>query len=106
MFKKYMKKILSFSPRDGEDGCVSQTAMQNATEKSFCLQKNPALALALVKSRYCDTPNSDIIFVVSGKSFEMGAVTGKAHFGFDYGHKILIEVGVYFKPEIQSNILL
>ena len=36
----------------------------------------------------------------------MGAGTGKAQFGFDYGHKILIEVGVYFKPEIQSNILL
>ena len=36
----------------------------------------------------------------------MGAGTGKAQFGFDYGRKILIEVGVYFKPEIQSNILL
>ena len=34
------------------------------------------------------------IFVVSGKSFEMGAGTGKAQFGFDHGHKILIEVGV------------
>ena len=104
-----MKKILSFSPRHGEDGCVSRTAkckMQNATEKSFCRQKIPALALALVKSRYCDTPNSDIIFVVSGKSFEMGAGTGKAQFGFDYGHKSLIEVRVYFKPEIQLNIFL
>ena len=60
----------------------------------------------VAKSRYCDTPNSDIIFVVSGKSFEMGAGTGKAQFGFDYGHKILIEVRVYFKPEIQLNIFL
>ena len=36
----------------------------------------------------------------------MGAGTGKAQFGFDYGHKILIEVRVYFKPEIQLNIFL
>ena len=34
----------------------------------------------------------------------MGAGTGKGQFGLSYGHKILIEVKVYFKLEVQSNI--
>ena len=34
------------------------------------------------------------------------ARTGTEQFGFGYGHKVMMEVGIYFKKEIQSNILL
>ena len=34
----------------------------------------------------------------------MGTGTEKEHFGFGYGHKIVMEVGVYFKQQIQSNL--
>ena len=54
----------------------------------------------------CDKPNSVAIFVVSGKFFEKGAGTRKGSFGLACGHKIMIEVGVCLKQEIQSNILL
>ena len=34
---------------------------------------------------------------VSGKFSEMGAGIGMGQFGLGYGHKILIEVGIYLK---------
>ena len=43
---------------------------------------------------------------MSGKFSEMGAGTEKGQFAFGHGHKSMMEVGVYFKQEIQSNILL
>ena len=33
----------------------------------------------------------------------LGAGTEKGQFAFDYCHKIMMRVGVYFKQEIQSN---
>ena len=36
----------------------------------------------------------------------MVAGTEKEQSGLGYGHKIMMEVGVYFKQKIQSNILL
>ena len=36
----------------------------------------------------------------------MGAGTKKGQFRLGYGHKNMIEVGVYFKQKIQSNSLL
>ena len=36
----------------------------------------------------------------------MGAGTVKGYFGLGCGQKIMMEAGVYFKQEIQSNILL
>ena len=35
----------------------------------------------------------------------MGAGNEKGYFGLDFNHNIMMEVGVYFKYEIQSNIL-
>ena len=35
----------------------------------------------------------------------MGAGNEKGQFGLDFDHKIIMEVGVYFKHEIQPNIL-
>ena len=44
----------------------------------------------------------------AGKFCEIGAGAGteKGQFVFGYGHKIMMEVRVYFKQEIHSNILL
>ena len=36
----------------------------------------------------------------------MGAGNEKRQFGLRYGHKTMMEVGVYFKQEVQLNILL
>ena len=34
----------------------------------------------------------------------MGAGNEKEQFGLGYGHKIMMEIRVFFKQEIQSNI--
>ena len=36
----------------------------------------------------------------------MGAGTEKGQFGLGCGHKTMTKVGLYFKQEIQSNIVL
>lgn len=36
----------------------------------------------------------------------MGAGTEKGRFGLSYGHKTMMEVGVYFNQELHSNNLL
>ena len=49
---------------------------------------------------------TSVIIFVSGKFSEMDAGTDKGQFDLDYGHEVMMEVGVYFKQVIQSNILL
>ena len=43
---------------------------------------------------------------MSAKFSGMGSGTKKGQFVFVYGHKVMMKVGVYFKQETQSNILL
>ena len=62
------------------------------------------LALVLFKPLFFVTDKNELLFLYLG-SF-MGAGTVKGYFGLGYGQKIMMEAGVYFKQEIQSNILL
>ena len=46
---------------------------------------------------------SSILDVAAVLETPLGADTEKGQFAFDYCHKIMMRVGVYFKQEIQSN---
>ena len=74
--KKYIKKVLLFSPQIGEDSRVSSRAKElYSTEYRFASQKIIGLVLMLFKLTQCDKQKSAIIIVASGSSLKMGAGT-------------------------------
>ena len=50
--------------------------------------------------------NQLFFFFVAWKLSETNVGTEKGQLGFCYGRKIIMEAGVYFKKELQSNISL
>ena len=68
----------------------------------FAVQKPHDLTLVFFKPVQYDRQKSVIIFV-PGKFCKMDAGTENWQLCFGYDHKIVMEVGVYFRQEIQSN---
>ena len=107
-----MKKILTVQPSTWKkELCLRNSTVtlfnQNIvlpSKKNSSFGTGVLLLLVLFKSMKCNKQKSVIIFV-SGKFSEKGAGTEKGQLGLGCGHKIMMQVRVYFKQGIQSNIL-